>query len=626
MHIAAKIGKQKRMKILQKIAITTIFGGVVLLQLSADAFSQNLQLNVYVSQTIIGLNEQFELNMEFSGPDANDVNEPGSPDLSGFATFVGSSSSSNIQIVNGKMNVTKIYSHHYIAQKEGTFTIPAIQIKYKRKTLTSNPIQIRIVKKQNRRSPRNATPNQRGANSKADLSDLLFLKAHVNKRQVYQNEPVVVTYKIYTAVNVTNYGVTQLPNTVGFWSEEFQQPSRLKLTTEILNGRQFRVAEIKRFALFPQGPGKKTLDPMVVDCEVQLPRRRSNRDIFDDFFNDSFFSRSVRRTISSNVIEINVLPLPVKNKPLNFSGLVGKYSVRAAVDKHKVKTNEAVTLNIKISGTGNVKIISQPKMNFSADFEVYAPKVHEDIKRKNNSVSGSKTFEYVIIPRFPGKQHIKPYVLTYFDPVTRSYRSIKTAPIDIDVAKGNDQFSSIGVVNSKEDVKFIGKDIRFIQMRLPEFKQIGPMFYKKTIFYFLFIIPLIVFFGADRYQKHVQKMSSNVAYARSRKANQMALKRLRAAEKAMSQGEASVFYSEVSKALFGYIGDKLNRASAGLIIEDVEKELFAKNIQEESIHRFVDCVKSCDFNRFAPGQSDEQKMAAFFDTAKHAIVDLEKQL
>jgi len=589
--------------------------------------AQDLNLSVYVTNTSIGLNEQFALNIELSGADANDVRQPAAPNLSTFATYVGSSSSSNIQIVNGQMSVTKTYTYHYIANKAGKFIIPAVTVTYKNKKLAAEPIQVVVTARTGgRQSTGRRQTQQRPPDEADDISGLLYLRATVNKKRVYQNEPVIVTYKIYTAVNVTNYGVSQLPNTVGFWSEEFPQPSRLRLTNEVINGRQYRVAEIKRFALFPQSPGKKTLDAMVVECDVQLPRRRTRRDLFDSFFNDSFFSRTVRRTIASNVIEIDVQPLPAEAKPQDFSGLVGAFSIRASADKQKVKTNEAVTLKVTVSGRGNVRIIPEPKIDFPADFEVYDPKVRETINRKNNTVSGAKTFEYVLIPRFPGKQRIKPITLSYFDLASRKYKQVKTPAISIDVAKGADQFAGMSSVNSKEDVRFIGQDIRFIQMRLPEFRRMGPAFYASGLFYAVFIIPLLAFIGAVGYRKHLDKMSSNVAYARSRKANQMALRRLKAASKQMAAGNASEFYGEVSKALLGYLGDKLNRAPAGLILEEVEKELLAKGVQADSVHAYMDCINACDFNRFAPSQSEAEKMTDFFERAKQVIIELDKQL
>jgi hypothetical protein len=597
---------------------------IVFLLCSGLLTAQTLDFNASINRSVVNLNEQFELTLELSGAQANTVLQPGAPDLSGFASYVGSSQSQNIQLINGKMSVSTLYAYHYIAKKAGKFTIPEVQVVHEGKSYKTKPIAVEIVTRQATRPPQGQ--RQGSANRSEDLSDKLFLKATADKKRIFQNEQVIVTYKIYTAINVTNYGISQLPNTVGFWAEEFENPKRLRLYNENINGRNFRVAELKKFALFPQGPGKKTLDPLVLECEVELPRSKRKSDPFNSFFNDSFFRRTVRRNISSNILTIDVLPLPVQNKPADFSGLVGNFTIRASVDKNKVKTNEAVTLRVKISGSGNVKIIPEPEISFPGDFESYDPKIVEDIKKDGNRIFGSKSFEYVIIPRFAGAQVIKPISLVYFDLRTESYKRVTTQPLEIEVKKGDQQFVGIGMGSSKEDVKFIGQDIRFIQMRIPEFKTIGAPFYKKIYFYLFLLLPLFGLAGAFGYRRHRDKLASNVAYARSRKANNMANRRLKTALKKMHDSRQAEFYSEVSKALMGFIGDKFNTAPAGLSTEEVEKLLRTGGIDDAVVMNYIECLQICDYRRFAPADSDNGAMNAFFDKSKKAIINLDKVL
>jgi hypothetical protein len=610
------------------IAKTKIVVIVLIIIVSATkGFGQDIGIKAFVNRTTIGLNQQFELSVELSGSDANKAPQPPTPNLDEFATYIGTSSSQNIQFINGRMSVSRTFTHHFIADKVGKFEIEPIKLEYKGKTFSTEPISVEIVKSQ-------TAPQQRGQTNRStrgdseDLSDLLFLKASVDKKRVYQNEPVIVTYKIYTAVNVSSYGISQLPNTVGFWSEEFPTPQRPTLYDEVVNGRRYKVAEIKKVALFPQGPGTKTLDPLMVEIEVQLKRRRSRRDIFDSFFDDPFFglTRTETRTIRSNPISIEVIPLPQNTKPADFSGAVGNFDITATVDKKEVKTNEAVTLKLKISGTGNIKILPQPKVNFPRDFEVYEPKMSENIQRKGQQISGSKTFEYVLIPRFAGNQIIKPVSFSYFDLSTKSYKTLLTDPIEIAVAKGDEQLIAVGVGASKEDVKFIGKDIRFIQLNSPEFHRIGTAFYKGWPFYMLLIVPLLVLAGGYGYRKHLDKLSTNLAYARSRKANQMALKRLRKAKKQLDEGDSRLFYGEVSKALMGFIGDKLNVSAAGLITDQVDEMLRSRGINSEIVSEYIECLQTCDYGRFAPTDSDNGGMQKFFEKAKRAIINLEKEL
>lgn len=597
----------------------------ILFLTAVPSFTQDFEIKAYVNKSSVRLNQQFELNVELSGRDVQRVSDPEVPVLDGFASFIGTSNSTSMQFVNGRMSVSKTFKHHFLASTEGKFQIPAITVRYKGETYSTDVIDIEIVK--------GTSPQQRSSripgspNDPQDLSEQLFLKASVDKRRVYKNEPVIISYKIYTTVNVTNYGVSQLPSTVGFWSEEFEMPQRLTSFTEFVNGRQYQVYEIKKMALFPQGSGQKTLEPMVIECEVQLPRRRRrSRDIFDSFFDDPFSRNTKRVGIQSNSISIEVLPLPEKGKPSDFSGAVGSFSIRSSVDKTRVKTNEAITLKVNISGTGNIKIVPQPKIDFASDFEVYDPKINESIKRSSGQISGSKLFEYVIIPRFPGQQSIKPVTFSYFDLPSKTYRTISTDTKVISVAKGDDQFVNVGIGSSKEDVRFIGQDIHYLQTRIPEFQRKNSVFYKKTFFYVILIFPLIILGTAFAYRAHLDKLSSNVAYARSRKANHMALSRLKDANKQMKANNLSGFYGEVSKALMGFIGDKLNVASAGLITDEVDKMLHVQKIEENTVSSYLDCLKTCDYKRFAPGDSNNLAMSDFFEKAKKAIINLEKEI
>ena len=602
---------------------------IALILLSAVSLrAQNIEFNANLNRQVVGLNEQFELILEISGSDAGDVDQPPVPDVNGFARFIGSSQASNFQFINGRMSTSKTYTLHFMATKEGKHQIPRISFQHDGKSYSTGPLALEIVARRSTRPPAR-TPSQQPKSpddSEQDLSELLYLNATVDKKRVYLNEPVVVTYRIYTALSVTNYGISQIPNTVGFWSEEFDTGKRPSVYTETVNGRAYKVAVIKKMALFPQSPGKKELGPMVVDCEVQLPASRKRSDPFDSFFSDSFFRRTVTRTISSNLATIEVLPLPEENKPADFSGLVGNFSISATVDRNTTKTNEAITLKTKISGTGNVKIIPQPAFDIPADFESYEPKVVEDIRRNNNLISGSKTFEYVLIPRFAGQHRIKPIALSFFDPMSKRYNRISTDAIDITVEKGVDQYTGVGIATSKEDVRFIGQDIRFIQTRLPDFARHGVVIYKRWYFFFLLIVPWIAVASVFAVRRHQDKMLSNVAYARSRKASQMANRFLKTAGRKMSAGNPREFYSEVSKALMGFLADKLNVAAAGLITDNAQQLMQDRNVAPDTIDGYIDCLRTCDYQRFAPSDSDNGEMQSFLERAKQAIIELDRAL
>ncbi len=587
--------------------------------------SAEIEISTSVDRTVIGLNQTFTLTVDISGEKANNAGDPEMPDVTDFASYMGSSGTSqNIQIINGRMSVSKSISFTCIATALGKFTIPPAVIKFTGKEYRSQPIQIEVVKAsqqpqvQQRRAPQTPSDQPRDQT----IENNLFLKVSANKRRVYVNEPVILSYKIYTRVSVTQYGINKAPETAGFWTEEFPLGNQPKTYEEIVDGKKFMVAEIKRMALFPTDAGSKIISPMEIECDVRVQTRR--RSIFDSFFDDPFFGRTVRQVVNSKPVTIEVLSLPREGKPTGFSGLAGNFNISANVDKQSVKTNEAISLNVKISGVGNIKMVPTPNVELPPDFEKYEPKVSEKIDRAENGVSGHKTYEYVLIPRHPGIQKIKPVMFSYFDVTLKQYKILRTPEIIINVEKGSDEFMTVTSGLSKEEVKLLGKDIRFIQLSNVKFNKIGSFFYKKFYFILALILPLLVVVSSLGYRRHLDKLSENVAYARSLKANQMAMKRLHKAKKLLSEKTQKEFYAEIANSLMGFLGDKLNIAAAGIITDKVEQLMQTRKVDEQVIKQYLSCLHVCDYQRFAPSNAKLDEMKQFFDHAKLAIVALEK--
>lgn len=606
------------MKIISFILILLIcFNGLLL---AAD-----IQISATIDHTVIQLEQSFTYTLEITGDKANSIKrDPKLPDIKEFAMYMGSSGTSqNIQIINGRMSVAKSMSFTFVATKIGKFNIGASELEYKGKIYRSKPINIEIVKQSStvNRQKQNPKSNQSTQNQQS-IEDNLYLRTFVDKKTVYVNEPIILSYKIYTNVTVTSYNVNKAPNTAGFWAEDFPLGNQPKTQRKMFKGQEFLVAEIKKTALFPTDPGTKEISPMQIECDVRVQRRRQS--VFDSFFDDPFFGRSVRKSVFSVPVEIKVLPLPVANKPANFSGIVGDFSMSASVDKNNVKTNEAVALKIKIAGTGNIKIIPTPDIQIPSDFEQYEPKISQKINRVGDRISGSKIFEYVLVPRFPGLQKIKPFEFSYFDPASKSYKSIKTKELIINVEKGNDEFVVSGSGLSKEEVKLLGKDIRYIQTHIPELRQIGHYFHSSPFFLIILIIPVLMLVAAYSYSKHNEKLIGNVAYARSRKANQMAMNKLRKAKKALTEKTHTQFYAETSSALLGFLADKLNIAAAGIITDQIENMMKSRNIDNQVISDYLSCIQICNYQRFAPSKTDISEMNKFFDQAKSAIIALDK--
>jgi len=583
--------------------------------------AEDLTVKAYVDQTVVGLHQQFTLHIELSGREANSVSNPELPDLGAFAAFLGNSSSQNIQFVNGRMSVSKTLSYHFQATAVGKFQIAPVVIASGGKTYQTDPIAVEIVPSSTapQPAPNQDIPVQGTGPAEGDL----FLRATVDKKQVYQNEPVVVTYRIYTRVNVSSFGYSKVPTTGGFWVEEYPIAQQPQTSTEILEGKRYTVATIKKMALFPMAPGVKTIDPLEIECEVRVERR--SRDIFDDFFSDPF-GRTVRQAIQSRPIRVHVLPLPEEGKPEDFSGVVGQFRISSEVDKSSATTNEAVSFKIKIQGQGNIRTLPEPKVVFPKDFETYPPKITEDIQREGATISGSKTYEYVLVPRVSGRQKIKPVRLSFFDPSAKTYQTVRTNEIAMDIAKGAETFIAAPSGLSKEEVKLLGKDIYFIKTGNPSFQKIGVSVFNAYFFWILLIGPILCLAAAVGYRKHLDRLQGDVAYARNRRAGRSARKRLSAAKSMCHVSRQKEFYAEIGKALMGYLGDKLNIAEAGMITENVQKLLRERGVKEEAVANYLDCANTCDLKRFSPAGADLNEMKDFLKRAENAIVELDRQI
>ena len=600
----------------------------IFLFMASMVSAQPLTVTTTVSQTQIGVNQQVEFIIELNGEAAQKVGQPELPDMQGYLSLLSSGGTSqSISFVNGKMTVSKSFSYYYLAAKEGTFTIPPVKVVHDNKEYASKPITMTITKGAPQQSAPSSSPSSSSSAAQPEAGDAddLFVRAFVNKKTVYQNEPIFVTYRIYAAVSVTGYSITKLPETTGFWTEDIETPQQPQVKNEVIDGKNYVTADIKKVALFPTSAGPKTIGPMVLQCQVRVRNTRQRRDIFDSFFDDAFFGRTVQKSIATPSVDVNVLPFPTQNKPADFSGAVGQYKLQASVDKTDVNTDEAITLNVTISGTGNIRLLPNPKVQIPADFEQYDPKETENITRQSGAISGSKTFEYVLVPRFPGEQRIKPISFSYFDPRKKEYETLSSPEIVVNVSKGEGQFvASGGSGLSKEEVRYVGQDIRFIKLTPGPFRPIGYRIYTSFGFIVVLVAPILALVVAFSYKNHRDKLSENVAYARSRKANAMAMRRLSKAKSLLKKESQKEFYAEVSDALTGFAADKLNMAKAGLISDELEIEFKKRNIDADLTQEYLNLIRTCDFQRFAPSSVEQEEMDESYAKAKDVIIKLEK--
>jgi len=578
---------------------------------------------------VVAMGEQFRLGFT--------LNERGTdlqlPDLSNFDVLMGpsTSQSSSIQIINGKTTQSSSFSYIFIlrAKKEGKFSIRPASIKVNGKTYESNSLNIQVVKGQ----PQQAASQQGGGQQQQQQQqddtpagsvskDNLFVRVAVDKTNVSKGEQILSTVKLYISQNVplNGFDEVKLPSYEGFWTKDIDVPTQVNFTREVYNGKIYQVGVLKKTILFPQQTGNIRIDPFEITC---LVRQRVNKQqgFFDDFF-DNY--RVVKAKVVSDPVTINVKDLP--NQPANFKGAVGNFNFSGTLDKTAAKSNEAMTLKLTVSGTGNLNLINPPKIELPQDFEAYEPKTSDKTVASENGMSGSISFEYLFIPRFAGNFTIPAVQFVFFNPSTRQFVTKSTEPFNIRIEKGKDDKNS-EVVNSysKEDVKMIGKDIRYIKQNKSVLKPKGSSFYGTFEFYSIFILSTIafaVFYVINR--KKIEE-SKNLTLIKNKRANKVALKRLKEASGFLKNNKAEQFYESVIRALWGYLSDKLSIPLADLNREKAAASLLEKGMEPEVVAELMNIIDNCEFARYAPA-AFSGTMNEVYDGAAKVMGIFEKQI
>lgn len=586
---------------------------------------------------VVSIGQQFRVTYQ--------VNDQGSsfrgPSFKGFTVLSGPAQSSNssIQIMNGAMTQSVNYSFTYYLQadKEGNYSIEPATITVQGKTYKSNSISVQVVKAQAGTQNQNSNPQrgqqqqpQSNASSGIGANDL-FVKAILSKNEVFQGEHLVVTFKIYTKVNLVGFEDIKFPSFTGFWSSEIKLPEQISLKRENVNGVMYQVAELRKNIVVPQKSGNLTIDPITVTSIVQVRsqgRRKTGDPFFDNFFNDPFFNNSVqnvKKEVKSQPVTVRVKPLPESGKPAGFSGAVGSFSLKANLDKTRVKANDAITMRVTVSGNGNLELIDKLNVEFPADFEVYDPKIKDNITTGNGGVSGSRTFEYLIIPRNPGKFTLKPFELSCFNLASRKYETLTSPSFDIQVDKGAGGGSVAYSGMDKEEIKYLGTDIRFIKTGSPGLRLVSYRFLGSWQYWALMILPLILFAAVlVIWQKQI-RLRGDVKRMKHRKATSVAIKRLKKAHTHLQQKQEDAFYDAISQAIWGYLSDKFGIPLASLSKDTIRESLTKNRVSEELINQFTTILENCEFARFAPG-AKEEKMDKLYEQGMQAITKAEREL
>ncbi|MCB0731465.1 MAG: protein BatD [Ignavibacteriae bacterium] len=598
------------MKVFIKIILLFIFSFNVI-------FGQ--EFGASVDKSSVGQNERFQVYFTFQNGDINRLSEFTPPSFKGLKVLSGPNESRSMQIINGQVSGSLTYSFIIVGQEIGDFTIESASVSYGGTKLTSDPLKLSVIKG----TSTNKQVDKKLGISQEELEKSVFIRAIPNKTRIMQGEQLTVTYKLYTNTNISSPQISKLPTFSGFWSEELETPQNIQFNIEMYNGERFRAATIKKVALFPTKSGSLELTPFELKVPVIVKSRRSRNDIFDDFFNDSFFGRTetIDHLAKSNKVSIKVDPLPSGNVPSSFTGAVGKFDFDVQLDKNDVDLNEAITVKTRISGTGNISLLKLPEIQFPSGFEKYEPKTNENISRRN-TVSGRKDIEFIIVPRIPGVKEIPPLQFSYYDLNKNNYVTLTSQPFTINVKEGEGGFAQNTSGYTKEDIKLLNEDIRFINTSSFDFIKRENIANVSVLFILGLIFPLSGLLALIIFRKRQDKLAGNLSLLRFQNAEKSAKKSLKLASKSLETNDLVKYYNYLSQALFGFLGDKLGIQNADFTLDRAIEKLEQKNVDENLVSRIKKVSEKCEFARFAPNAVGSDSSGEIYKSVENIINEI----
>ena len=595
---------------------------------------------VSVLAIMAGWNVNAQENVEFtaSAPDVAYVETPfqliysvnaaakdlQAPDFQFFEILAGpfESRSSYTQIINGKKSsATNLsYTLTLMPSKTGTFKIPGASIVVDGEKIYSNDLTIKVENAENNAQKQNEGGTVTGGGTQRVTSESIFVRTIVSKTNIYEQEAISVTYKLYTLLDVAQFTGAKLPDFNGFLKQDIEQSQNKQLSAETYKGRSYGTVVLYQAVLFPQHTGEIEIGKASFTALLRLQNKAQVRSIFDDFF-DSY--TNVEKTLTASAVTVKVSELPLAGKPATFSGAVGNFNLTSTLSSGNLKTNQAATIKVVISGNGNMKLLKNPEIKFPDGFEVYDPKVDNKFSSGSGGVSGTKTIEYMFIPRRSGKFDIPSAELSYFDLNNKTYRTLRTPAYKINVTKGEGGEAVVENFTGKEDVTPLAKDIRYLYTGSVKLQPESRPWFGTLPFWMLFLIPLIIAAILFIYfRKHV-KENADLAFVKTKKANKVAQKRLRLALKFLEEGKKKQFYEEVMKAVWTYLSDKLVIPVAELNKDNIRLKMNEKGMEKEVTDNFTNILNTCEYASYAP-DSGRQEMGNLYGETVDAISRMEE--
>lgn len=609
----------------------------LLLHLGATA-----QVKFYAqAPKVCGVNQNFQLSYTVENGSGSNLKLP---PLNDFQVVGGPNTSSSMQWVNGQVTQSVTYSYILRPKAEGTFKIGKASISVSGVTMESNEVSIEIGKAVTQQQPQRQQrgwdpfaddpffnpqaqpqePEKSAADLQEELKDDVLVRVSVSKNAAYKGEMLTATYKLYFRQNLTGFNVTKAPAFDGFWSQEIELDPKRKQQVETYNGKQYYTLEVMKYNLYPQRDGQLTIPHAEVNTNAIVQNRSRSRNPFDDFFNAGR-QIQVPLTLKTNALTVTIKELPIAGQPDNFNGAVGIYTFEAKVSGKETKTDEPITYTMKVSGTGNLKFVEPPKLEAPEEFEVYEPKVKENISNSANGLNGSKQYDYLLIPRQPGEYKLSAYQFSYFDPTASKYITLNSPEFSVKVTgePSKNLNTDSSVVAEKQVVKTLGKEIRYIKTATPDFS--NGTFYGSWTFAALYGSPFLLFIGLVALRKRNEQLDADIIGTKRRKALRLAKQRLNKAEKLLTVADKKNFYTEMSLGIWGYLSNKLNIDISNLSKDNVEETLAAKQVSTATIEKLKTLLTTCEQALYSPiGEGSEMKQN--FETGLNLLADLESEI
>jgi hypothetical protein len=598
-----------------------------------DIFGQDVTFQA-TSERAVVVGQQFMVNYTLvtRGESGNNIHLPESDAFNNLYGPVLRSQGSSTHIINNRQTTqaTFVYGYTLSAKSAGTFTIPPATIRVGNSEYKSNALEIRVLPADQAADAAAANANagnsgQQGGQSSASAGSSapeVFVRAQVSKSSVYENEGFVITYKLYTLISIVQIERLNYPEFEGFIAQEIELPENAQWSLENYNGRNYQTAILKQTVLFPQRSGRITIPAGNFDfiARIRTPRRTGS--FFDDFFDTT---ENVRRSTTSTPVTIDVKELP-SGRPASFTGAVGDYSMTSSISTNQLQANDAVTVRINITGNGNIRFIRNPNIVFPNDFDVLDPEVSVTARPSPSGVSGTRTVVYNAIPRFAGDFTIPASEFSFFDPRSGTYRTLRTDEFRLNVEPGEAGAGGGPIISAsnREDIRFLGQDIRYIKTEPANFHR-GDYFFGTFPYWLFYLVPTLLFILFFWIYRNQAAQNANIALVRTKKANKVAAKRLKLAAKYLKENKTESFYDETLKAVWGYLSDKLNIPVSALTKDNVDANLLQYGATESLIKEFRDILDTAEFARFAPAQASG-KMDELYDATVQAIDKMENTI